>query len=389
LDISYQSELGGKNMICPNCQVTNEADNVFCVNCGTTVSQALNLSPNSIPPTQIFQNAARAQHYNTSNSIETAVLPVNPHNPSIPNFAPSAAYTGDRKTARSKNIVLLVGSFLVVFLLIGLGGLYFLTKNPTSAEILPEHLGMFVQSREKDKVSEVKKQDFTNAFEGAEKLLKDDTLVAAEEKPNLILYSDGKDVPLNDLRLIRLDTIKSDGNLKQLDFQAAPIENKPEMKRIRIPDGLANGKYAFAVLDGYLDEGKHKFWAFEVKNASKSNSDSDLKSTTVSIKPKQQNTATNSANPAVPQMPKTIVPPPPGATVAHLALGNVVLRSGPSQTSAAIGKLSGGQTVYIIGYSDTYETFTSQKTGQTYNSNYAQVQTESGRRGWIFRAFLK
>ncbi len=55
------------------------------------------------------------------------------------------------------------------------------------------------------------------------------------------------------------------GTLKQINYQVVPIEGKPEMKRLRVPDGLANGKYAFALFDGFLDEGKHKFWAFQVK----------------------------------------------------------------------------------------------------------------------------
>jgi len=66
-------------------------------------------------------------------------------------------------------------------------------------------------------------------------LLKDESLPSLEPNPTLILYSDGKDVPVSDLHLIQLDTIKDDGSFKQIDFQASPIENKPEMKKLKIP----------------------------------------------------------------------------------------------------------------------------------------------------------
>jgi len=361
-------------MICPNCQLVNEIGNVYCVNCGTTVSERENVSP-SLPPTQLFQNAPPPSH-----SIETAVLPVGQHYQSMPGFTPSST-----EHPKAKNKILLWAGVVFTLVLIGVGSLYFLTRNSGGGEILPEHLGMFIQSQNKDKVSEIRKQDFTNALDGADRLLKDDNLTTAEENPNLILYSEGKDVPLNDLRLIRLDTVKSDGSLQQLDFQAVPIENKPEMKRIRIPDGLAKGKYAFAVLDGFLDEGKHKFWAFEVKNSGKSSNDSDLKATTVSVK-QNQNTKNSAGTTNIPSQP---VPPPPGAAVRYISTTDVIFRSGPGQSYGSRGKLAPGQKVYVIGYSTNYEYFRSKDTGQVLNYNYAEVQTENGKRGWVYAAFLK
>lgn len=403
-------------MICPNCQTINGNENVFCVNCGTTVSQAETiigdtkaptmsfqnpLPPSPAPsqnltPTEIFQSSANipppTQIYNTSNSIETSVVPVGQYNAaSMQNFAPVAApFPGAQPQAdNTKKMFIWAGLIFVGLMLAGLGGFFWLTKESSfKAEILPEHLGMFVQSSNKDKVDEIKKQDFTNALDGKDKLLKDDSLTSTEGNPNLILYSDGKDISPSDLRLIQLDTIKPDGNLKQLDFQAAPIDGKPEMKRIRIPEGLANGKYAFAILDGYLDEGKHKFWAFQVKNAEKTNNDSTLKTETVSLKPKEKKTTTTT-NPQTTQTNTPTIPSPTGATTRYLKFGNVILRSGPSQTYSPKGKLRSGQKVYVIGYSSEYESFTSNKTGESYNSNYAQVQTESGQTGWVYAAFLK
>ncbi|MEJ7743962.1 MAG: hypothetical protein WKF73_16370 [Nocardioidaceae bacterium] len=42
--------------------------------------------------------------------------------------------------------------------------------------------------------------------------------VTVEGKPNLILYSDGKDIPLADLKLVQLDTIKDDGQFETDKF---------------------------------------------------------------------------------------------------------------------------------------------------------------------------
>jgi uncharacterized protein YgiM (DUF1202 family) len=65
-----------------------------------------------------------------------------------------------------------------------------------------------------------------------------------------------------------------------------------------------------------------------------------------------------------------------------------VLRSGPTQLSGKIGNVRMGQKLYVIEYSDRYETFIT-KDGRELNSNYAYVQTESGKRGWVYAAFIK
>ncbi len=390
-------------MICPNCQTINESENIFCIGCGgkvlptgsligdtkaPTVSfqmppEGFQNSANIPPPTQFVQTPP---FYNTSNSVETSVVPVGNQfgAASMHNFAPS--FSGVPQAEKSnKKMFVLAGAVFAVLLAAGLGAFFLLGKQSIKSETLPEHLGMFLQNPAKDKVEEIKKQDFTNAVEGKDKLLKDDSLASAEGNPNLILYSDGKDIPLGDLRLIQLDTIKPDGSLQQLDFQSALVEGKTEMKRIRIPDGLADGKYAFVIWDGHLDDGKHKFWAFQVKNSEKNNNDSSLKATTVSLKPKEN--TTNETKTEVIQKPT--VPPPAGASTRYLKIGNVVLRSGPSQTYSKVGKLRAGQKVYVVGYSSEYESFVSQKTGKSYYSNYAQVQTESGQKGWVYATFLR
>lgn len=377
-------------MNCPNCNTINDNEYVFCVNCGTAVTQTISGQANVLPDTQAFNSQQfSSQNYDPSQSTETKVVPLNPFQPSMSGFNPSIPHTGGHQTAKSGKIFVWIGTAVFLILLAAGGGIYFLSRQNVKAETLPAHLGIFIQNKEKDRVDEIKKLDFTNALDGKENLLKDETLPALEESPNWILYSDNKDVSLSDLRLIQLDTVKEDGSLKQLDFQAAPVEGKPEMKRIRVADGLANGKYAFALLDGFLDDGKHKFWAFQIKNAQKSDNGSALKSTTIALKPKSTSketlTTKNPTQPTNPNNPPPPPAPPPSGTlrVASATTSDLVLRSGPGQSYGKIGELRRGQKAYVMSYSDNYEVF------KTHYANFAYIQTESGKRGWVYTAFLK
>lgn len=80
-------------------------------------------------------------------------------------------------------------------------------------------------------------------------------------------------------------------------------------------------------------------------------------------------------------MPK--VPPPANGSVAYSTSSKLVLRSGPTQSSAKIRNLYQGEKVYIIEYSSNYESF------KNLYSNFALVQTESGERGWAYAAYLR
>ncbi|MDQ3089421.1 MAG: SH3 domain-containing protein, partial [Acidobacteriota bacterium] len=273
------------------------------------------------------------------------------------------------------------------------GAIYFINQPTKPAEILPDHFGMFVQNREKSAVSEISRQDYSDALLAKDDLLKTDALPVAENKPNLILYSDGKDIPLSDLKLVQLDTIKDDGSLKQINFQTSPVEGKPEMKRLRIPDGLANGKYAFALFDGFLDEGKHKFWAFQIQNAEKSDNGDLAKAMTISPKPKPSPTPPPKPppqnNPKPPDdsiietsTPKPTVAPSSGG-YAYCRTNNVVLRSAPSTSAAKVDGLYRGQKLYVISQSDNYETW------RGVRGNWTLVQTENGNRGWVFSPLIR
>ncbi len=344
--------------------------------------------PDVMPPTQIFQ----PNQANEPQSVQTAYPP-----PSYPNQMPPN-YQTPKKSGKGLIFAALAVVILIILGAIGAGGFYFWQQqqnpNPQTAEILPDHLGMFVQTADKTAVNEIKKTDVVNALEEKEKLLSDESLPVFEENSGLILFSDAKEIPVTDLKLVQLDTIENDGNLKQIDFQAVPIEGKTEMKRLRISTGLARGKYAFALFNGFLNEGNHKFWAFQVKDSKKANNNEIAKSASISVKDSKdkeksddKDKSKNSETPAkqdVPPPPKkdTKVPPPSGARVAYCNASNVVLRGSPSLTGKKVGSLSLKQRIYIINYSSNYDEWR----GTT--ANWAYIQTESGARGWVFTPFV-
>ena len=136
-----------------------------------------------------------------------------------------------------------------------------------------------------------------------------------------------------------------------------------------------------------LDEGKHKLWAFQVRNTEKSDNGDLAKAMTLAMKPKPSPTpptvAVKQPNVPAPPINTPSVPPPSGGQVAVVSSGNVVLRAGASQASSKIGGLSRGQRVYVIEYSSQYERF------QNLYSNYAYIQTDSGKRGWVYAAYIR
>lgn len=353
-------------MICTNCNAVNDAANVYCNNCGHPIAANPTFSAQPTIPYQ--------QHPPTLPAIEQQY-------PSV--VTPFIGQSTPPPKKRGLIGVLVALIALLVLVVVAVGGLFIVMNYTGESEKLPDHLGMFVQSDAKDRVDEIRRQDFANATEARNNLMKGE-LSTVTSRPNLILYADSRDVPINDMRLVQLDTIKDDGSMKTLDFQVAPVDGKPEMKRIRVPVDMASGRYAFALFDGYFNEGKHKFWPFQVRDSSKSNNDDLLKATSVSLKPK----ATSS-----PAATKTVAPPPanvattvpaPADGTAAIVKTRIKLRSGPTQfANNQIGSLRPGQRVYILDYSTNVETFN----GIT--ARYAYVQTESGKRGWAFAAFLQ
>lgn len=351
-------------MTCANCNAANDANNVYCNNCGHPIAANPTFSAQ---PTIPYQQRPPIQV--VDQQYQSVVTP----------------FIGQSTAPPKKRGLIGVLIALVAILLIGViavAGLFIAMNYTGESEVLPDHLGMFVQSDAKDRVDEIRRQDFANTIEARNNLMKSD-LSFATSRPNLILYADSREVPVNDMRLVQLDTVKDDGTMKTLDFQVAPVDGKPEMKRIRVPETIASGRYAFALFDGYFNEGKHKFWPFQVRDSSKSNNDDLLKATSVSLKPKATSSPAATKTAAPPANVATTVPPPDGGTAATVKT-RLKLRSGPTQfANNQIGSLNPGQRVYILDYSTNVETFN----GIT--ARYAYVQTEGGKRGWAFAAFLQ
>lgn len=341
-------------MNCSSCNAVNDSENVFCVVCGNPVSP----------------------WGGSRNSIETEVIETGRPNTSGRNFQPTPGYVPGAKPG-NKTLWVVLGALIAV---LAAGGIFMLANRNGATDTLPDHLGLFAQNNDRKELSEVAKQDVTNALQARTDLLKNDSLPILDPSPYLILFADSKAVPVNDLRLIQLDTIGDDGSLKQLDFQVAPVEGKPDMKRIRVPAEMANGKYAFALLDGYINDGKHKFWAFQVRNSSKSSNGDALKGSSVGLKP------------TPPPAPKPVAPPPAtAASVAPPAPGNtavsvtdfLILRAGPGQSYPKLRNLARGESVYIMAYSTNTESFKGRA------APFAQVRTNDGQTGWVFSAFLR
>ncbi len=374
-------------MKCPNCNADNDNDNIFCVSCGETLTPTVKFNQaNQPPPTEYYKNVQPLSRENAPESVQTAFR-TKPY--TAPEFNPAIQFQPAQPAPPKSRTGLWLGlGFLALLALIGAGvGGYFLLKKPTVAEMenLPDHLGMFAQSKNNNLI-EINRQDFASALQARDDLSKSDAMTAIEDKPNLLLYSDGKDVPLGDLKLIQIDSIKDDGSAKQINFQAAPVEGKSDIKRLRVPEGLANGKYAFALFDGFLDEGKHKFWAFQVKNAQKTDNGDLAKAFTLLLKPKtaaSPTANTNSAtNNSVAPTPKPAPPVPQGAQVAYCKSNNIIVRNSPNLNAKKVNALKRGQKIYIINYSENYDYWNGLE------GNWAYVQTENGSRGWVFAPLI-
>lgn len=367
-------------MICANCNAANDPNNVYCNNCGHPIAGNPTFSAQ---PTVPYQQ--RPPIPVVDEQYQSVVTPFIGQSTAPP-----------KKRGLVGLLIALVAVLLIA--VVAVGGLFIaMNYGGGESEKLPDHLGMFVQSDAKDRVDEIRRQDFENATDARNSLMKSD-LLSVPSRPNLILYADSRDVPVNDMRLVQLDTIKDDGSMKTLDFQVAPVDSKPElkslfqvapvagkpdMKRIRVPETIASGRYAFVLFDGYFNEGKHKFWPFQVRDSSKSNNDDLLKPTSVSLKPKAAPPPAATKIVAPPASIASTIPPPDGGTAATVKT-RLKLRSAPTQfANNQIGSLSPGQRVYILDYSTNVETFN----GIT--ARYAYVQTEGGKRGWAFAAFLQ
>jgi hypothetical protein len=278
---------------------------------------------------------------------------------------------------------------LIAAAAIAAGFVYMNMTPPQMAEVLPDHLGIFYLDQNKTKTNELAKFESGNVLEAKEKLLTAAANSRSAGTPDVILYAEGTDIPLGDLKFIDLASIETDGNMKQIEFQAVPVEGKRAMKRLKFPAGVSNGNYAFAVFDGSLDNGKHRLWPIQIENSSKADNNDTAKVMKLDVSEKtlnlnaNTNMNTNTANTSVPVAPpKPKAEAPVGSTVAFCNSSDVIVRASAGLDAKKLTKLKKGQRVFVIRYSENTDMWKGTE------SNWAYIQTEDGKRGWVFTPFI-
>jgi serine/threonine-protein kinase len=290
------------------------------------------------------------------------------------NSVGSSAFPGGKTQVRGKTTALFVILSLVVVASIVAILYLVLTRSGTQVGALPDHYGIF--ARAKDVLTELQRREFRNVIEGRDNMVGDSSLPRIEAKPTLILYAEGQDIPVSDLKLVQLDSVDPSGKVSYWNYQVAPVDGHPGMKQIRVAGGLASGKYAFALINGFMDEGNHKFWPFQVSDDTSAPADSPQVAM-IPLKPKPAPTP----RPVAP--PSAAAAPPPGARIAYCTDNNVVLRSGPGLNAPRAGPdLSRGQRLYVLQMSTNYDNW------RGFTSNWAYVKTDTGASGWVFGHFV-
>ncbi len=365
-------------MICPQCRNENDDEYVFCVNCGASIpgapSQATEYASvatvvgaqrfdSEPPPTISFESSAKADRDDS----------IRPPFGSVPKAA-------------NGRLMLIVA--IAAFLIVVIGGVIaaavYFNRPVEQKAALPGHLGMFLVDTTRNTLIEIPKREFDNVKDGRDAIVKESIAFLEGAPREFILYADATEIKIDDLKLVRIDSINDSGTMRNLDFQASLIDEKPAMKRLRFPNTLANGKYAFVLFNGAFDEGKHKFWAFEVTGSNSSDPNAGrelsvaLKEKAPSETPKPpSNSATNTNTPV-----KPVAEAPIGARVAYCNSSDVVVRAAPSLTARKVNGLRRGQKVFLLSYSDNYDYWNGIR------SNWAYIQTEKGNRGWVFTPFI-
>lgn len=364
-------------MNCRQCGTEIVAGERFCRNCGAA---AFETAQSGADRTLVLpqQSPTQSQAYAPPT---TPAWSQQPSAPLPPPFTPPVIPTAQPARSSTRWPLILI----VALIAIGAVGaiVYFALRatqrggDAAQSGALPDHFGIFV--REGDALNELRRRDFTNAIEGRDSINNDSSLVRADSTPTVILYAEAQDIPVADLKLVQMDSIDDVGNAKYWSYQVAPVEGHSGMKQIKVSGGLPKGKYAFALFNGYLNEGNHKLWPFEVENGATSPTESPQVAK-LQVKPSPSPTPASSRPPAPPvQQPQMN---PPGARAGYCNNDNVVVRAVPDLNGAKINKLDRGEHVWVIGVSPNYSTWN----GIT--SNWTQVQLRDGSRGWVFSPFI-
>jgi hypothetical protein len=354
-------------MICPQCRTQNDDDYVFCVNCGTPIDSGQ-------LKTEEFPSVATVVAKETPAPVP-ATIQVQQREIEEPGGEA-------KKSSGTFRIVALAAA--VLFSLVAIAGLvaffYFGRKAEPTAQ-LPEHLGLFAVDPASNRLNEIAKREFPNVKDGRESVLKDQAASITASPAEFILYSDPGEIKTDDLKLVRIDSITDEGSMRNFDFQVVPIENKPSMKRLKLANPVANGRYAFALFNGPFDDGKHKLWPFEIAGVNVTSTDAG-RDYTVALKEKPASNATNTPGNSNSATVPTVAEVPVGARVAYCNSTDVVVRGAPSLTARRVNMLRRGQKIYLLGYSDNYDLWNGVR------ANWAQIQTDSGKRGWVFTPFI-
>lgn len=368
-------------MNCPSCGTEIPLNERFCRNCGY---DAMPPSPtiNAAMPTLRGVPFQTPTHRDAA--AETAQMWA------APSTGPISAPLGPPPTTTQRRsplfIPALVGSIILALTAVGVIA-YFVLRDKEAgtgtetAGTLPDHFGVFL--RDGEKLTELRRLDFSDAIKGRDAMLGDATLPRAAARPVLILYAEPQDIPTSDLKLVQLDGIDPGGSVRHWSFQVAPIEGgRRGMKQIRIPDGLASGKYALALMRDYLNEGNHKFWPFQVADGVATPSGSPhVVTMQVKANPSAGPTPKPSAITPTPTRPTT--PTSNDGVLAYCNDDNVVLRGTPSLTGPKVNKLMRGQKVWVIGRS------TNKSSWGGVTADWARVQLyDRSQTGWVFSPFI-
>ena len=334
-------------MICPTCSTANESEYVFCVNCGT-----------SLVPSAVDHD-----------SVATA-------------YPPAMIDTPHKKKTNTMLIVGLVAVLLFAAAAVVAAAVFIYSRSspPASTAAMPDHLGLFAVNG--DGLSELKATevaDLAAAFERTSSSL------VKTARPDFMIYSDGSNISLADLKFVVIDHIKNDGRLTAIDFQIVPTDGNANIKRLRFPDGIAAGRYAFIIVDGPFDAGRQRLWPVEITDGGRRDNNGISREIAVAVSPDKtsSNTNVNAAPQASPSpVPKPTIELPAGATVAFCNSSDVIVRGSPGLDGKKLTMLKKNQKVYILRYSENTDLWNGVE------SNWAFIQTENGSRGWVFTPFI-
>jgi hypothetical protein len=134
-----------------------------------------------------------------------------------------------------RSLVLPLALTAVAVIAIGIVAVALLLRPAASTGPLPDHFGLFVRTN--DNLNELRRTEFRDLMKARAALMEDATLPQLESKPSLILFSEGNDIPINDLKLIQLDAIDASGKVNYWEFQVSPVEGQAGCGNCVFPAG--------------------------------------------------------------------------------------------------------------------------------------------------------